>query len=122
MIDWRDVATKSPTRDSPDCQAVDVVASQRHFDCLDALIATTYRGTDMNEKAGNQGKVNQERIDVNQARELDAWAKKFDTTPEQIKEAVQAVGDQAGKVEMHLKGSRSTTNADRVAKSEGKPG
>jgi hypothetical protein len=76
----------------------------------------------MPTKPNNPSDRSPDRIDVTQARDLDAWAKKFDATPEQIKEAVQAVGDQAGKVEMHLKGSRSTTNADRVAKSEGKPG
>ena len=54
-----------------------------------------------------------ERINVNQEHELRHWAKKFDTTPEQIKEAVQAVGDRVDKVEMHLKGSRSTSNSDR---------
>ena len=55
-----------------------------------------------------------DRINVNEDYELRQWAKKFDATPEQIKEAVQAVGDRADKVEMHLKGSRSTQNADRV--------
>ena len=59
-----------------------------------------------------------DRINVNQDYELRDWAKKFDATPEQIKEAVQAVGDRADKVEMHLKGSRSSTNADRQIKSE----
>lgn len=54
-----------------------------------------------------------ERINVNQEHELRHWAKKFDATPQQIKEAVQAVGDRADKVEMHLKGSRSSTNSDR---------
>lgn len=54
-----------------------------------------------------------DRINVNQDYELRDWAKKFDATPEQIKEAVQAVGDRVDKVEMHLKGSRSSTNADR---------
>ena len=32
-----------------------------------------------------------------------------------VKEAVAAVGDLAADVEMHLKGSRSTTNSERVA-------
>ena len=56
-----------------------------------------------------------ERINVNQPYELRDWAKKFNATPEQIKEAVQAVGDRADKVEMHLKGSRSSSNASREA-------
>lgn len=61
-----------------------------------------------------------ERINVNQPYELRDWAKKFDATPEQIKEAVQAVGDRADKVEMHLKGSRSSSNARREGASETK--
>lgn len=54
------------------------------------------------------------RIDVQQERELRDWSKKLDATPEQIKEAVQAVGDRADKVEAHLKGSRATSNSERV--------
>ena len=53
-----------------------------------------------------------ERIDVQEDHELRDWAKKLDTTAEQIKEAVQAVGTRAADVEMHLKGTRSTTNSD----------
>ena len=63
-----------------------------------------------------------DRINVNQDHELRDWAKKFDATPEQIKEAVQAVGDRADKVEMHLKGSRSSTNADREARADSRTG
>ncbi len=43
------------------------------------------------------------RINVNQDYELRDWAKKFGVTPEQLKEAVQAVGDQAEAVEVHLR-------------------
>jgi hypothetical protein len=57
-----------------------------------------------------------ERINVNQDHELRSWARKFDATPEQVKEAVQAVGDRADQVEMHLKGSRATTNSERSGK------
>ncbi len=45
--------------------------------------------------------VQPDRIDVN-------------VSQEQLREAVAAVGDKAADVEMHLKGARSTTNADRV--------
>ncbi|MGZ8259127.1 MAG: DUF3606 domain-containing protein [Caldimonas sp.] len=41
-------------------------------------------------------------------------ADELDATPEQIEEAIAAVGPRAADIEMHLKGSRSTTNADRV--------
>jgi hypothetical protein len=60
-----------------------------------------------------------ERINVNQEHELRDWAKKFDASPQQIKEAVQAVGDRADKVEMYLKGSRSTMNSERVNQAKG---
>ena len=64
----------------------------------------------MNEQAG----VQPDRIDLQDAEAVARWAKKLDATPEQLREAVQAVGDRAADVEMHLKGARSTTNADRV--------
>lgn len=63
-----------------------------------------------------------QRIDVNQDRELRDWSKKLDATPEQIKEAVQAVGDRADEVEAHLKGSRATTNSERVGEALRKTG
>lgn len=61
-------------------------------------------------KSGGQDRT---RIDVSEDYELRDWAKKFDSTPEQIREAVKAVGDRAADVEMHLKGSHTTTNETR---------
>ena len=58
--------------------------------------------------------VQPDRISLDDEQALAQWAKKLDATPEQVREAVQAVGDKAADVEMHLKGARSTTNADRV--------
>lgn len=55
-------------------------------------------------------------IDVDNPPELQRWAEKFDASPEQVREAVRAVGNHPEDVEMHLKGSRSTTNSDRVAR------
>ena len=43
------------------------------------------------------------RINVNQEYELRDWAKAMHTTPERVKEAVQAVGDRADKVREYLK-------------------
>lgn len=57
---------------------------------------------------------NGERIDVNEDAALHEWSKKLDATPDQLKEAVAAVGDLASDVEMHLKGSRSSSNSERV--------
>lgn len=42
------------------------------------------------------------RINVNQDYELRDWAKSLDTTPERLKEAVQAVGDRAEAVREYL--------------------
>jgi len=55
-----------------------------------------------------------DRIDVQNESSLKEWSGKFGVTNEQLKEAVAAVGDLASDVELHLKGSRSTTNTERV--------
>ena len=44
-----------------------------------------------------------ERINVNQDYELRDWAKTMNTTPERVKEAVQAVGDRVDQVREYLK-------------------
>jgi len=41
-------------------------------------------------------------------------AEEFDASPAQIREAITAVGPRPADIEMHLKGSRSTSNSDRV--------
>lgn len=71
---------------------------------------------DDKDQAGGQDR---QRINVHEEDELRDWAKKFNSTPEQIKEAVDAVGDRAADVEMHLNGTRSTTNKERVASAGG---
>lgn len=60
------------------------------------------------------GASDQVRIDIAQQSELDTWSKKLDATPDQLREAVAAVGDLASEVELHLKGSRSSINSERV--------
>ncbi|RZI91906.1 MAG: DUF3606 domain-containing protein [Variovorax sp.] len=60
-----------------------------------------------------------DRIDVQSDAALAEWAKRLDVSPDQLKEAVAAVGDSASDVEMHLKGTRSSTNEDRVEKAGG---
>ena len=55
-------------------------------------------------------------IDTGDERALHDWARKFDCSPEQLREAVQAVGPDADDVEAHLKGVRSTSNSERVAR------
>lgn len=55
-----------------------------------------------------------DRIDTASDEALRIWAQRLDSSPEQIREAVHRAGDRASDVELHLKGSRSTTNNDRV--------
>ena len=47
-------------------------------------------------------------------QEIERLADEFDASPEQIREAIAAVGPRPADIEMHLKGSRSTSNSDRV--------
>jgi hypothetical protein len=58
------------------------------------------------DKSKSQGQDRQ-RINVHQDYELRDWAKSLNTTPERLKEAVQAVGDRADKVREFL-GQRET--------------
>ncbi|MBU1360398.1 MAG: DUF3606 domain-containing protein [Gammaproteobacteria bacterium] len=55
-----------------------------------------------------------DRIDLNSDASVTEWSKKLDVSEAQLKEAVGVAGDRATDVEMHLKGSRATTNDDRV--------
>jgi Protein of unknown function (DUF3606) len=63
--------------------------------------------------------VEPDRIDLNDETSSARWVKELDTTHQQLREAVGAVGDKAADVEMHLKGSRSSTNSDRVMELDG---
>lgn len=68
--------------------------------------------SDDRSKAGGQDRT---RIGVNESYELRDWAKKFNCTAEQVRDAVKAVGDKASDVEMHLKGSHATSNGNAQA-------
>ena len=59
-----------------------------------------------------------DRIDTVSDESLRIWAKRLDASPAQIREAVDKVGDRASDVELHLKGSRSTSNDDRMEAAE----
>jgi len=56
-----------------------------------------------------------DRIDLQSEAGLNEWTRKLDVSEAQLREAIAAVGDRATDVEMHLKGTRSTTNQERVA-------
>jgi hypothetical protein len=62
--------------------------------------------SDDKTKANGQDR---ERINVHEDYELRDWAKSMHTTPERIKEAVQAVGDRAEKVREFLGQGASRT-------------
>jgi len=79
-----------------------------------------HQGVNMADDKTQGGGQDRDRIDVHEDDELRDWAQRFDTTPEQIKDAVAAVGTFAADVEMHLKGSRSSTNASTEAAAEGR--
>ena len=53
------------------------------------------------DKSKSQGQ-DRERISIAQDYELRDWAKSLNTTPERVKEAVQAVGDRVDKVREFL--------------------
>jgi hypothetical protein len=67
----------------------------------------------------NRGGRDRKRIDVGQEHELRDWSEKFGVTKEKLKEAVQAVGDDASKVEQHL---RESGGEPRAPKSAGERG
>ena len=58
-------------------------------------------------------------IDSSSDQSVAAWAEKLDSTAMQIRDAIAQVGNRATDVEMHLKGTRSTTNDDRVEEADG---
>ena len=60
----------------------------------------------MADDKSNAGAQDRARINVNQDYELRDWARSLNTTPERLKEAVQAVGDRADKVREYLKSDR----------------
>ncbi len=56
----------------------------------------------MSDDKTKTGGQDRQRIDVHEDYELRDWAKSLNTTPERIKEAVQAVGDRAENVREYL--------------------
>ncbi|MCC2673554.1 MAG: hypothetical protein K0R58_501 [Ramlibacter sp.] len=57
----------------------------------------------MSDNKSQTGGQDRERINIHQDYELRDWAQSMNTTPERIKEAVQAVGDRAEKVREYLR-------------------
>jgi len=59
--------------------------------------------SDDKSKSGGQDRT---RISLSEEYEVRDWSKKFGVTPEELKAAVKAVGNDAAAVEAHLKGKR----------------
>ncbi|MDB5879616.1 MAG: hypothetical protein JWQ41_3030 [Variovorax sp.] len=70
--------------------------------------------TDTNASSSPSDGIVPDRIDTGSSASVSEWAKKLQVTDMQVTDAVAEVGDLATDVEMHLKGSRSTTNSERV--------
>jgi hypothetical protein len=62
--------------------------------------------TAMPDDKSKSGGQDRDRIDVGQDYELRNWAKVLKTTPERVKEAVQAVGDRVDKIRQYLKSDK----------------
>lgn len=60
----------------------------------------------MSDDKTKTGGQDRQRISLSQDYEVRDWAEKFGVTPEQLKAAVAAVGDQASAVEAHLKSTQ----------------
>ena len=61
-----------------------------------------------------------DRIDLSDKAKCEHWVRKLNITHEQLREAVGAVGNDASDVEMHLRGSRATSNEDKVERAGNK--
>jgi len=60
----------------------------------------------MSDDKTQSGGQDRRRINLSEDYELRDWAKKFGVTPDELKAAVKAVGNDAAAVEAHLKGKR----------------
>ena len=61
----------------------------------------------MSDDLQSRGGRDRPRINIHQDHELRDWSERFGVSKEQLKEAVQAVGDEASRVEQHLRGGAS---------------
>jgi hypothetical protein len=60
----------------------------------------------MSDDKSKTGGQDRQRISLSEDYEVRDWAEKFGVTPEQLKAAVAAVGNQASAVEAHLKSTK----------------
>lgn len=57
----------------------------------------------MADDTSKRGPADGKRVNVNESWEVQYWGKKFDSTEDQLRAAVKAVGTMAIDVEKHLK-------------------
>ena len=69
----------------------------------------------MADNLTKRGGQDRKGIDVSQQHELRDWSKKFNVSADRLKEAVQAVGTQADKVEKHLRAGVDRKPAKRAS-------
>jgi hypothetical protein len=67
----------------------------------------------MSDNLQNRGGSDRNRINVNQDYEVRDWSKKFGVSPDELKEAVQAVGTQADRVQEFLKNRGERSGSSR---------
>jgi hypothetical protein len=78
--------------------------------------------TAMPDDLSKRGGQDRKRIDVTQDYELQSWSEKFAVSRDQLKEAVQAVGDNADAVERYLAGGRSGDSSSQSKPGRGRTG
>ena len=70
------------------------------------------------QSTSNANAPDGDHIDANDKSQIEHWAKKLDAAPHQIEASIKRVGNLAADVEMDLKGSHATTNADQEERAE----
>jgi hypothetical protein len=60
----------------------------------------------MSDDKSKTGGQDRKRINTSEDYEVRDWAKKFGVTPDELKAAVKAAGNEAAAVEAHLKSKR----------------
>jgi len=61
----------------------------------------------MSDDKSKTGGQDRKRISLSEDYEVRDWSKKFGVTPDELKAAVKAVGNEASAVEEHLKGKKA---------------
>lgn len=62
--------------------------------------------------------IDSNTIDPSDSAQMDRLSRKLNATSQQLREAIDSVGDKVSDIELHLKGTRSTTNAEEVQRKD----